>query len=941
MAFNPFHSMRKNSKAILAVLTIFIMVIFVLSSGIAGGDFFNDFVPRLLGGKNKNPTYAEAFGSSIRAASVDNTVKARLVANQFMLNARILANSRAMRRVNQQLSTPKELNEQTVEILRPIVNDRVTMTDPSKESDALRQISERSYNLFSMALAAPEILDRTNPQVQQALQQANNFLAYRQSLAKDGSRKDYEAMLTVENIVRYEGRQVRNAQPYFYVFSANRGSGLEDAMVFELFLKKADELGIHYPTNIINELIQRDMFHSLDPADAARVEQEMRRGGRYFTSEEIIKAIGDEFRVRAVVNLYLYGSAPGDRTAEVTPNAFFDFYKDNRTEMTLNLVEIPTSMFVPKVTGEPTPEELKKLYDQFKTQEYSLSSETPGFREMPKLKVEWIATKANLPYYEQNAKVIDGLTQLAAGFVPPLGTMPASGIAQVAAPHLWESLKMQEVYEGIVSRYNTEQTWDKGYLGDLHDTSKLSPHTLASVVGQIGLAHDPVNAMIHAPLTESVFNHVARTVETRARVAIGMPFVLAGYSPAAYNLFPALGPTAAAIPRMPSLEAYTKQLRDDLRQGAITRLFQRDVDTFKAELKKIRTEKKDGRDKKIDDIRKEVDAYVQQFVKDRGLQYGKSQDFRDRYTLPTDPGLKPLVDREPPPLSPVIPSSWIRAFFATLPQNATPNTPGVLFEPHWFPPREADPRLVQQFGPQILEFFDTPPTSPNELGYLAWRSDYTPAKTWQKYEQAPEEVKQKVVEAWKLQKARELAKAEAERLAAEFRTLAKAELQEKSNAPAFLNAVREKTAAYQKIELTKVAPLIEHESVSPLIAREYVEYTLPTKDIYFPGNMRNELLELRKKPLGETVIVTDLPKNNYYITTMVDKKEPTFGEFASTVFAKSATKAEVDPLYIRFVDQVTRGILFTVIDRLKIEANYKPTEEYIKLTTKKDTTDEE
>src|SRR5262245_8687165 len=52
MAYNPFNIFRRNQKIIFAVLTVFIMLMFTLSSGLAGADFF-DWFPRWLGSKSK------------------------------------------------------------------------------------------------------------------------------------------------------------------------------------------------------------------------------------------------------------------------------------------------------------------------------------------------------------------------------------------------------------------------------------------------------------------------------------------------------------------------------------------------------------------------------------------------------------------------------------------------------------------------------------------------------------------------------------------------------------------------------------------------------------------------------------------------------------------------------------------------------------------------
>ena len=53
MAYNPFNVFRRNQKAIFAVVTVFIMFTFVLSSGLRGGADFFDWLPRWLSSNSK------------------------------------------------------------------------------------------------------------------------------------------------------------------------------------------------------------------------------------------------------------------------------------------------------------------------------------------------------------------------------------------------------------------------------------------------------------------------------------------------------------------------------------------------------------------------------------------------------------------------------------------------------------------------------------------------------------------------------------------------------------------------------------------------------------------------------------------------------------------------------------------------------------------------
>ena len=98
--------------------------------------------------------------------------------------------------------------------------------------------------------------------------------------------------------------------------------------------------------------------------------------------------------------------------------------------------------------------------------------------------------------------------------------------------------------------------------------------------------------------------------------------------------------------------------------------------------------------------------------------------------------------------------------------------------------------------------------------------------------------------------------------------------------------------------------------------------------------MRKELLDLRTKPVGETIVVNDDPKSHFFVASMVDKKEPTFANFVQEVFSKSASKLEQDPLYDRYVASISAKFFQTVMDRIKVEAKFKESDEFKKMNEK-------
>src|SRR5262245_421103 len=85
MAYNPFNIFRRNQKAIFAVITVFIMFTFVLSSGLGGGADFFDWLPRWLGSKSKKgDVVATLDGSKVYDSELSQLRYQRVMANRFM-----------------------------------------------------------------------------------------------------------------------------------------------------------------------------------------------------------------------------------------------------------------------------------------------------------------------------------------------------------------------------------------------------------------------------------------------------------------------------------------------------------------------------------------------------------------------------------------------------------------------------------------------------------------------------------------------------------------------------------------------------------------------------------------------------------------------------------------------------------------------------------------
>src|SRR5438309_1254790 len=84
MAYNPFNIFRRNQKAIFAVVTVVIMFMFVLSSGLGGGADFFDWLPNWVRSKKKGEALCTIDGSKVYPSELDQLRRRRVMAGKFM-----------------------------------------------------------------------------------------------------------------------------------------------------------------------------------------------------------------------------------------------------------------------------------------------------------------------------------------------------------------------------------------------------------------------------------------------------------------------------------------------------------------------------------------------------------------------------------------------------------------------------------------------------------------------------------------------------------------------------------------------------------------------------------------------------------------------------------------------------------------------------------------
>ena len=266
MAYNPFNIFRRNQKAIFAVITVFIMFTFVLSSGLGGGADFFDWLPRWLGSKSKKgDVMCSIDGSRVYSSELEQLRFNRVMANRYMTLGARLTHQELDRFVSEQASSLSREVGMTL--------DRISQSE--------RQMAENPQ----FAMFFPQML----PQMRSELTRLQNL--------PDIKRADKEAInvklasMTLLQTIVFSGGD----QQYFGNAPNNTD---RDRVNFLLWQKKADQLGIKFTTDDIKKLIDKEFYSFFHGDSQVAVQKELQKSLSGFNLSRCIEAVGEEFRVR-------------------------------------------------------------------------------------------------------------------------------------------------------------------------------------------------------------------------------------------------------------------------------------------------------------------------------------------------------------------------------------------------------------------------------------------------------------------------------------------------------------------------------------------------------------------------------------------------------------------------------------------------------------------
>ncbi|HMF14554.1 MAG TPA: hypothetical protein VKE94_19700, partial [Gemmataceae bacterium] len=611
-----------------------------------------------------------------------------------------------------------------------------------------------------------------------------------------------------------------------------------DLLDFVMWRKIADKLGITLTEADIRADINAEALGlvTLDESHSAALAQVLRmfpNPPTDLTIDDVYTALGDELRVYLAQSAVL-GYPPGVRyfryvgtdfnhvPATATPDEFWKYYKDHRTTLRVEMLPIKVSEFLDKVgqppSDEATEQSLKDLFDRYKDSEPNPDRDEPAFREPRRVGIEWVASRPDSKHAREQAD----------GFVRAV----LAGSPGNPFPALSLSAHVVETYDRFkTSTYATPGLLEGGFdVAYIREPNK--PFEVAALLGQTmgmlatGAPPEGMAALyvqgIRVRGAQAAATEIGREVQRRAGVAATL--VLAGR-----DFWTAAGMLdyAANARQSVPFDVVKKEIYEKIRDDLARRFVREDLTKVRTELEKLKGRPEEAR-------RKEANEYLAKAIKDYGLSHGVTEKPRDQFSMAEDKGLAPLRD----------------AYFG-----------GVRRTP------AEDRSFGGMFFDQTLTY--QPPRSPFADSYLFWKTEDKKAYT-------PEyaEAKPKVIEAWRFQKARELARKEAERIQQEV-----AKLKSPGDGYRLLRDESAKHPAWgDTFALSDIARLVpdlrraDFRSYTPYLnydaaKLQYESHVTPRAD--FVDQLMRAL-----KTRGDATIVWNQPENVYYVALAMEVSRP-------------------------------------------------------------------
>jgi hypothetical protein len=811
MAFNPFASFRKYQKFWMATVLLLCMITFVLCTGVGG-----DLSQRLLDlfRPRQGKVFAKLDGRSIYEDEMIALKRQRDTADEFMKRATKTALSRAQARIKEQSEKP----------------------EGGKEGQMRKVILTR-------------------------LEAVKNEL------------------------------QLRLARPRYFEGSAK----FEDVLDFAMWRRVADRLDIDFLPETVQRMIDLEVFAVVplgarngiglfDRGDILNIQRDLRSNFQNATSAGIYHAIRDEFRVRTAQLCLVLAQprvykardsredpslrelfqefklknvlkpdlgSPDEVRMPLAPTQMWDIFQQKLSQFDIALVPVPVEKFLDKIP-EPTDGELQVFFDDNKKTPYDPASAKPGFMIPAQVKVEWIMADPESAYYQGIAKTVTKLEALEV--LPPIGWSPV--YPQLVAACRYGAGPL--AFRAYLAR-NYEEL-KKDFRRDSYVAAPLSEPSLPALLSHLSKPTPAaVASMIAAGAAEPV---AAPTASYRAHQyklhAKELEPLVAAENEARLKFFAPL-PGLAATPLFSPLTVAGALVQADASERFLP------LGAVEAELKKQRETKlaHDQVRANMSVVKEELEKKsgkaialnlaVRSFIPKFGLQHAETKAFHDQFNISKAPELAPLRESFEKYRFLVNSAEGRGGKEERLKEDDFPRLFFDAGEPAF---SVAVGRYIPKAWPPVVEVKSNDPNTPPrtesffetaEKPFLFWKTADLDSRTPENLK----EVRDKVVRAWKMQKAREkFALAQARQIATQL---------QKSAAGTYGTVVREQAAklGVAPIYIPEVAELVRSTAD---FRKTYHEFTPPKDGFEYPrDDLAKQLLALTKLDKAEKALETARP----------------------------------------------------------------------------------
>jgi hypothetical protein len=937
MAFNPFHSFRKHQKAIFAVLAIVCMLVFVLQFS-AGADPFSRamawFGYRRAKGEVISQPNGEPFklyDKKVHTGDLSALAAQRRLANDFI--SAVL---------------PGQLDQRTFQIvggwgealqnLRTVF--RVTENPlPDRESPLPPAFFASVHGQRVEPLVGPQVLRRYDWRQQRRgsvlpherdrlYADILDDLRIVQRTAVEGpltagrllSDDEVKALGQLALLLRFQAWSFDPQRtPKDLLFGGTDST--EDLLDFMVWRHQADRLGIVLVEDDVRKLINRD---AVVDVLTKRFDQDERIKGflnarkqrnRDLTVADLVTALTDEYRVvLAQVALlgqgpgvFAYGESPAEQQPWApTPAEYLRYYREHRTRLDVTLLPVPAEKFLDKVQGSPTEEDLQRLFAKYKDKLPAPDSDTPGFTEPRRARVQYLSVTGDAPagfaafdpaswYYADQGRLME-LAPFVQQWLGPWSALgagggPAAGAVLVGLPLTQDDLGPE------ASRRMARTAWKLDDFGlDALDTANV--YRLGTLAFAVGMGHNGPFATLGNIFGDAAIYQTAGPVDQRLLYAA---LNVLAQSAMPNPTFGVVVPGAAegyGLP-LPPPRFVVEQVFKDRADRRAPQAMHDEISTFAGQLERLKGKPEEARafvekvqagepvtielGREVSDKPEDKKTEVRRLYGLKGRIRSSADRLEDRYGLAKDEGLRPLreaLER------------------AGLGQPVKPDLADLVFAGNvgtyspilWSDEVETSDLVKRDRRFTPLEW------SRSREPFVVWR----PEETRQREPKTLNEpkVRDEVVKAWRLLKARELARTEALALALRaagddadlnaLRQKAKEMARGTGTAVAGKRTAGEAVAALQKagkegglpdtLELLEVARLVRDRGPSVRASvTSYERYRVPPdKADAFPyprANLVEQLQANLKKP-GDVTVVADRPGRTQYVAVLTQKTAP-------------------------------------------------------------------